>query len=374
MRQSSYFHCPFVLVVWVLSLRSLQRWLPTFAASSRIFVDIFPLSRRQEVISPGVTQAPFITELDRCWKWLSDKGVAKGPEGLIPLNPAELWKEDSVGCRQSAITAHLSNTAVRDFLQASSTPLRDQQRLVSSSANKAGAWLNSIPSSPELVINDADFILAVRHRLGLPCAEELPIMCACEKVALADDVSHFHSCQKQKRTSITARHDFIVRALAKLFRRVGAVVHIEPRIYGSERLRPDLDITFPDQSFMVDVAVTHPTAPSRQQATPLAAASHVEHTKSAKYNALARRRATTFLPFVMESYGAYGAQAEQVLKILSSKAKNSVITLPSGVGSFAEYAARTLSLALQKGNALVARRGATEAWAAVVAQGRRQVG
>ena len=76
----------------------------------------------------------------------------------------------------------------------------------------------------------------------------------------------------------------------------------------------------------------------------------------------------------MESYGAYGAQAEQVLKILGSKAKNSVITLPSGVGSFAEYAARTLSLALQKGNALVARRGATEAWAAVVAQGRRQVG
>ena len=76
----------------------------------------------------------------------------------------------------------------------------------------------------------------------------------------------------------------------------------------------------------------------------------------------------------MESYGAYGVQAEEVLKILGSKAKNSMITLPSGVGSFADYAAKTLSLALQKGNALVARRGATETLAAVVAQGRRRVG
>ena len=48
--------------------------------------------------------------------------------------------------------------------------------------------------------------------------------------------------------------------------------------------------------------------------------------------------------------------------------------LPSGVGSYAEYAAKLLSLALQKGNALIARRGATDALAAVVAQGRRPVG
>ena len=76
----------------------------------------------------------------------------------------------------------------------------------------------------------------------------------------------------------------------------------------------------------------------------------------------------------MESYGAYGDRAEEVFKILSAKAKDSAVILPSGVGSYAEYAAKLLSLALQKGNALIARRGATDALAAVVAQGRRPVG
>ena len=230
--------------------------------------------------------------MDRCWQFLSDKGLAKGPDGLIPLVSADVWKEDCVG-KQSAITAHLSNTVAQEFLQAPSTSLRDRQRLVSSSANKASAWLISIPSAPELAINDSDFIFAVRHRLGLPCADGLPKMCACDKAALANDASHFHSCKNQKRTSITARHDFVVRALAKLFRQVGAVVHIEPRIYGSERLRPDLDITFPDLSLMVDVAVSHPAAPSRTSPTPLAAAAIVERSKSVKYNPLATRCAST---------------------------------------------------------------------------------
>ena len=130
----------------------------------------------------------------------------------------------------------------------------------------------------------------------------------------------------------------------------------------------------PDQSFMVDVAVTHPAAPSKTNAVPLAAAKIVEHAKSEKYNDLARRHATTFLPFVMESYGAYGDRTEEILKILRAKAKDSAMILPSGVGSYADYAAKLLSLALQKGNALIARRGATDALAAVVAQGRRTVG
>ena len=109
---------------------------------------------------------------------------------------------------------------------------------------------------------------------------------------------------------------------------------------------------------MVDVAVTHPAAPSKTNAVPLAAAKIVEHAKSEKYNDLARRHAT---------------RTEEILKILRAKAKDSAMILPS-LGSYADYAAKLLSLALQKGNALIARRGATDALAAVVAQGRRPVG
>ena len=146
-------------------------------------------------------------------------------------------------------------------------------------------------------MSDTDYILAVRHRLGLPSADGLPAKCVCE-ATLAEDASHFHSCTRQKRTSITVRHDLVVRTLAKLFRKVGAVVHIEPRIYGSERLRPDLDITFPDRTLMLDVAITHPASPSRSSSTPLAAAAIAENAKIVKYSELAKH-ASTFHPFVL---------------------------------------------------------------------------
>jgi hypothetical protein len=161
---------------------------------------------------------------------------------------------------------------------------------------------------------------------------------------LASDPTHFHFCQHQKRTAITARHDLVVRTLAKLFRQVGAVVHIEPRIYGSERLRPDMDITFPDRTLMLDVAITHPASPSRTSSTPLAAAAYTEKAKSTKYAKLAATQAATFLPFVVESYGAFGKRAKEVLKILRNAAKNSLLALScESVDSFAAHAARTLS-------------------------------
>ena len=129
------------------------------------------------------------------------------------------------------------------------------------------------------------------------------------------------------RTSLQC--DIDLRTLAKLFRQVGAVVHIEPRIYGSERLRPDMDITFPDRTLMLDVAVTHPASPSRTSSTPLAAAAYTEKAKYTKYTALAARQAATFLPFVLESYGAFGKRANEVLRILRKAAKNTLLALSS---------------------------------------------
>jgi len=145
------------------------------------------------------------------------------------------------------------------------------------------------------------------------------------------------------------------------------VVHIEPRIYGSERLRPDLDIIFPDQTLMMDVAITHPAAPSRHSSTPLAAATVTENAKISKYAKLAATHASSFHPFVLESYGAYGTRTEQVMKLLSKAAADSAYLLPCGLSAFLGYARKTLSVALQKGNALVGRRGAIDSRAASAA-------
>ena len=80
------------------------------------------------------------------------------------------------------------------------------------------------------------------------------------------------------------RHDLILKLLAKLFRSIGAIVRIEPRVYiGEERKIPDLDILLPDRAFFVDVAITHPNSPSRESATPLAAAKKMEAHKAWKY-------------------------------------------------------------------------------------------
>src|SRR3569623_1798397 len=85
--------------------------------------------------------------------------------------------------------------------------------------------------------------------------DDLPDVCSC-KAKLADDSQHFFSCKKLKRKAMTVRHDAIVRLLRAAFHHVGAVVHVEPRLYDTERVRPDLDILLPDQNVMLDVAVT----------------------------------------------------------------------------------------------------------------------
>ena len=58
----------------------------------------------------------------------------------------------------------------------------------------------------------------------------------------------------------------------------------------------------------------------------------------------------------MESYGAFGKAATHVLKALRLQAANAALAIP--VAEFAANALRILAVALQKGNGMVAKRGA----------------
>ena len=64
----------------------------------------------------------------------------------------------------------------------------------------------------------------------------------------------------------------------------------------------------------------------------------------------------------MESYGAYGKKALEVLHILRKAAANAVLPIPtsSSQSSFPQI----LAVTLQRGNALVFKRGAVDAKAA----------
>src|SRR3569623_1672370 len=125
----------------------------------------------------------------------------------------------------------------------------------------------------------------------------------------------------------------------------------EPRINGSERLRPDMDITFP-----VSAAGCghHPSG--------FALAQIPYSTRSSCHR---RKCKDLKIPFVLESYGAFGS-AKEVLKLLKAAANSqSALLCGPTLDSFAAQAARTILVALQKGNALIARRGATAARPAV---------
>ena len=116
--------------------------------------------------------------------------------------------------------------------------------------------------------------------------------------------------------AITARHDGIVQLVAAIFRRAGALVNIEVKCDGETRVRPDIEIILPDHSILVDVAVVHPSAPSRRSLTPLAATRDIENAKAAKYSSVASERGARFMAFIVESYGALGKQAMELLKLL----------------------------------------------------------
>ena len=73
---------------------------------------------------------------------------------------------------------------------------------------------------------------------------------------------------------------------------------------------------------MLDVSVIHPSADSYRNYAllPLGAAKHREAQKQSAYRDLAEAEDVEFHPFVVESSGAFGDSANQVLDILSSHA------------------------------------------------------
>ena len=179
---------------------------------------------------------------------------------------------------------------------------------------------------------------------------------------LSLDVAHFHSCHRLRGTALRYRHDQVVKILAGLFRKVGAQVHVEPRIYGKDRERPDLDVMLPNQSIMIDVTVVHPAAPSRTSSEPLATVSAAERKKRGRYTHFATKHGANFLPFAVESFGCFGVSAVQVLKLLRQASGGAFFSIPAS--SLGSYAAQCSSVGLQMENGMVARRGAVAARAA----------
>ena len=113
---------------------------------------------------------------------------------------------------------------------------------------------------------------------------------------------------------------------------------------------------------LIDVTVARPTtltllrgpASSGAHLQPLVAAAQAEQRKHATYDAECARHGWKLVAFALESFGAHGTEAAQLLQRMAA---HSVDKSPA---AFLTHAQRMLSSALQTGNAHVSARGTAD--------------
>ena len=118
------------------------------------------------------------------------------------------------------------------------------------------------------------------------------------------------------------------------------------------RLRPDLQIVYPGQHVLTDVAVTHPLSDPglRSANSTLAAANHTQRQERVKYAAIATRHHAELLPFVVETCGGLASDAVALLDVISGAAAEH-LSLWSQQDA-AKQLLDSVSIAIQKGNAM----------------------
>jgi hypothetical protein len=248
---------------------------------------------------------------------------------------------------------------------------QERASLLSASQPHASLWLTALPTEPQFRLRNGEMRAALRLRLHLPPKDPHELRttaCPCGAGDLNVDALHFHSCEKLRRTAITKRHDLVLKAAAVTARELHVPYDVEPRpayiaanSNQPSREKPDLRFIVPYHRVVElysDVAVTHPAAPSYAlhgaADHELHAAKRREAEKKHKYGHLAKQGVSEFQAFALETLGAWGPQADSVLKTLfkHSQHENEV-----DVQNQMHEARTRISVALQRGNALVHRAG-----------------
>ena len=226
--------------------------------------------------------------------------------------------------------------------------------------------------NPSVTLSDQSYATAIRWRLGAAQGADIPARCACNK-PLDPSCNHFAACRLKggPRAAVIARHDNICNTLNSIARRCGLAVEKEPQFP-----RIELQLALPNaksyrvdashmgsvesDSALIDVSVVTPTCDSfidRHAAAAgraLGIAELRERAKRAKHGPYADACGLRFRPFVMESFGAFGKEAQLYIKKLAEKMSNA-IGHPVSVCRL--IIRQELGFALQQGNAQMVRSG-----------------
>jgi hypothetical protein len=243
-----------------------------------------------------------------------------------------------------------------------------------SSAKHANILFHVPPMHPNFSLSSDDWNQMMRARLGLPGHDHLPSVCPHTVCSLPlDDKNrphHQHSCLALK-PDTTTRHNLILNAFVTFASLCGFVCRKEPRHEQQRRhqlritkLRPDAVIVSSNPRvppIMVDVAVTHPSAPTvaRLQSPdkrPLAAANATAKAKHKKYDSLAASLGQTFSALVMETYGGMNQEFHQLIdRIIECAQTNQQFSHQQAV-NLKVFGYCSIAAALHRGNGLLSRR------------------
>jgi hypothetical protein len=240
--------------------------------------------------------------------------------------------------------------------------VRAKAHLHSISADYAHVWKTVHPTSTLHILADPYYRLAARLNLGLPPNHNrLPRKCtSCGKDdALAIDPWHHLSCIVHKGKEVTGRHNAVVHALYAHARAAGAVVSIEPKGLDSDtRIRPDLQISFPGQTILSDVVISHPLCPSYvadASMQKLVVAERAALRKHRSYDRTARLHHMRLLPFSVETMGGLSKEAQMLVEQIGLACRDHM-TLQTHE-SIARGVRAAVAVAVQRGNAMTASAG-----------------
>ena len=247
-------------------------------------------------------------------------------------------------------------------LRAEAKTVRDKALLRACTAPGAKLAFTTTPHARHLALNDRQISINERLHLGLPPEQQMPLHCACyaRNGQYGADPWHGLSCQSQRATSVTDRHDDVKLAIARWASRLGARVKIEPRRLDERgrdggpksQKRPDLWIEIAGQCYLLDVTVRHPLAPSHVDDCAKDGKKILEDAEAEKqrvYRGLAENMRAKFFAFAVETTGRLGKEALAFIKILIREgAKYKNVWAPKEV---VEGIYRTVAIAVARGNA-----------------------
>jgi len=255
---------------------------------------------------------------------------------------------------QKAITAG-ANLQLGDKLRAEAKTDEAKALLNSCRAKGAALVFTTVPHSRHLELSREQVCCHERLHLGLPPQQRMPLHCACHKPngQYAFDPWHALSCESEKATSVTDRHDDVKLALARWASRLGARVKIEPRrLDRNSKKRPDLMVEIAGQCFLIDVTVWHPLAPSHVSACARDEESVLKQAEAKKlgdYSGIAEDMKAEFFPFAVETTGRLGTGAMAFIKkLIEEGARYKNVWAPKEI---VQGIYRSVAIAIARGNA-----------------------